>query len=195
VLNPFTHRKVLKNGVPGQATIVEMGALDRDSTMFNLPMTLQVHVEGWTPYEVEGQWMVSAKDTVGLSGAIPVKVDPDEHDKVAIDWDGVRANYEQHVAARQQALAQGGLGGLGALGGANVIDLSDNPDAAAQVMQALGLGGADVGFGQPPAGQQPPSADDDPIARLERLAALKASGVLTEEEFQQQKRRILGESS
>ena len=195
MLNPFTHRKVLENGVPGQATIVEMGALDRGGTSFNLPMTLQVHVEGWTPYEVEGQWMVKAKDTVGLSGWIPVRVDPDERDKVAIDWEGVRANYEQHVAARQQALAQGGPGGLGALGGANVtfqsqeIDLSDNPEAAAQVLQALGLSGANPSFGQ-----QPPAPDNDPIARLERLAALKASGVLTEEEFQQQKRRILGES-
>ena len=29
---------------------------------------LQVHVDGMTPYEVEDQWMVKAKDTVGLSG-------------------------------------------------------------------------------------------------------------------------------
>jgi hypothetical protein len=65
----------------------------------------------------------------------------------------------------------------------------------------MGLGGANVVWegqpGQPPAAagppQAPPAADADPIARLERLAALKASGVLTEEEFQQQKRRILSE--
>lgn len=31
-------------------------------------MTLQVHVEGLTPFEVEDQWMVKAKDTEGLSG-------------------------------------------------------------------------------------------------------------------------------
>jgi hypothetical protein len=189
VLNPITHRKVLKNGVPGQATIVEMGALDRDSSICNLPMTLQVHVEGWTPYETEGQWMVKAKDTVGLSGSIPVRVDPDDHDKVAIDWDGVRANYEQHVDARRQALAQGGLGGANVTFQSQEIDLTQNPEAAARVMQALGLSGANVGFGQ-----QSPAGDDDPIARLERLGALKASGVLTEDEFQAQKRRILGES-
>jgi hypothetical protein len=189
VLNPFTHRKVLKHGVPGRATIVEMGALDREATLFNLPMTLQVHVEGWTPYEVEGQWMVSAKDTVGLSGWIPVKVDPEDHDKVAIDWDGVQASYEQHVDARRQALAQGGLGGANVTFQSQEIDLTQNPEAAARVMQALGLSGANVGFGQ-----QSPAGDDDPIARLERLGALKASGVLTEDEFQAQKRRILGES-
>jgi hypothetical protein len=49
--------------------------------------------------------MVKAKDTVALSGQIPVKVDRDNHEKVAIDRDGVRANYEQEKSARQQALA------------------------------------------------------------------------------------------
>jgi hypothetical protein len=53
VLNSLTHRKVLKKGMPGRATIVEMGALDRGGTSFNLPMTLQVLIEGITPYEVE----------------------------------------------------------------------------------------------------------------------------------------------
>jgi hypothetical protein len=76
--------------------------------------------------------------------------------------------------------------------GAQEIDLTQNPEAAEQVMQMLGLSGAQVSFEQPAAPAAQP-VSDDPIARLERLAALKASGVLTEEEFQQQKRRILGE--
>lgn len=38
----------------------------------------------------------------------------------------------------------------------------------------------------------PPS--DDPVDRLERLAALKDRGLITDEEFAQQKRRILGEA-
>ena len=39
--------------------------------------------------------------------------------------------------------------------------------------------------------RQPES--DDPVDRLERLAALKDRGLITDEEFDQQKRRILGE--
>jgi hypothetical protein len=208
MLNPLTHRKVLKKGVPGKATIVSMGALDRGGTSFNLPMTLQVYVEGWTPYEVQDQWMVKAKDTIALSGWIPVKVDPDERDKVAIEWDALREQHAQNEAARRQALAASGpVTNLDALGGADVtfqsqeIDLTQNPEAAEQVMQMLGqmgLSDANVVFegqprqpGQAPAAPSAAPANDDPIARLERLAALKASGVLTEEEFQQQKRRIL----
>jgi hypothetical protein len=37
-----------------------------------------------------------------------------------------------------------------------------------------------------------PTPSDDPVDRLERLAKLKADGILTEEEFDAQKRRILG---
>ena len=36
-------------------------------------------------------------------------------------------------------------------------------------------------------------APNDPVDRLERLAALKDRGLITDEEFDQQKRRILGE--
>ena len=38
----------------------------------------------------------------------------------------------------------------------------------------------------------PAAAGSDPIAQLERLAALKAQGILTDEEFAAQKAKILG---
>ena len=144
MLNPFTHRGILKKGMPGKASILAIGALDSGARSFNLPMTLQVHVEGIPPYEVQDQWMVKAKDCIGLSGSIPVMVDRDEHDRVAIDWDGVRA-----------AAPSGGS--------ATTIPM-----------------------------QQVAPAGDDPIAKLERLSALRESGALTDEEFEEQKRRILG---
>lgn len=39
-----------------------------------------------------------------------------------------------------------------------------------------------------------PGGDDDTLSRLERLAKLREKGVLTDEEFATQKRRILGEA-
>ena len=38
----------------------------------------------------------------------------------------------------------------------------------------------------------PPAQAEDPIAQIERLGALKAQGLLTEEEFNAQKAKILG---
>jgi Short C-terminal domain len=37
----------------------------------------------------------------------------------------------------------------------------------------------------------PPASDDDQLARLERLVALHEKGALTDQEFAEQKRRIL----
>ena len=221
MLNPLTHRKVLKKGMPGVATIVEIGVMDRGATSFNLPMTLQVHVEGITPYEVEGQWMVKAKDAGALSGSIPVKVDREDHEKVAIDWDGVRAQYAQAKTARQEALAGGGGMGAGATQGATpVIDMRNDPELRAKIEQVVGhkltpgsmetvaendpamqmriMQVVQEHMAQKAAGPAPASGSggdggDDTVAKLERLAALKDSGALTAEEFDQEKRKILGE--
>ena len=38
----------------------------------------------------------------------------------------------------------------------------------------------------------PPAPEEDVITQLERLGALKAQGILTEEEFQAQKAKLLG---
>ena len=105
MLNPFTHRKVLEHGAPGRATVVSVGALDRDGTIFNLPMTLQVFVEGMTPYEVEDQWWVKSADAIALEGSIPIRVDREDPGKVAIDWDLLRAEDEREGTERRAALA------------------------------------------------------------------------------------------
>ena len=164
MLNPLTHRKVLESGVRGRAAVVEMGSLDRDATSFNLAMTLQVYVEGWTPYEVEDYWMVKARDAVSLSGWVPVRVDPDDLQKVAIDWDGLRSARAHETATRRQALA-GDDGDWNAP--QHRVDLQLDPAASVEA---------------------PP---DPTLSRLERLGALRSSGVLTDEEFDAQKRRIL----
>ncbi len=44
----------------------------------------------------------------------------------------------------------------------------------------------------PPAEPAPAAPVDDPITQLERLGALKAQGLLTDEEFNAQKAKILG---
>lgn len=119
MLNPFTHRrsqrKILKNGRPGRAKVVEKGPFPGSGhhpTFFRLRMTLHVQVEGGAPYEVEDEWLVPGDDTAALSlgetHPIPVRVDPGDDRKVAIDWDGVREQYEQHKAARRDALASSG---------------------------------------------------------------------------------------
>jgi hypothetical protein len=54
-----------------------------------------------------------------------------------------------------------------------------------------GTGGAAAGFGTPRAA---PASQADRIAKLKTLAELRQSGALTEQEFEREKARLLGES-
>ena len=127
---------------------------------------------------------------------LPVTVDPANPQNVSIEWDEVpdsrdrsRANAEAMAAMMRGDGA--GIGGLGGLGGAQVINLSGGQltEEQAAKLRMLGIdAGAIAGAATPPDKPEP----DDQLAKLERLGALRASGVLTEEEFQEQKRRLLG---
>lgn len=119
MLNPFTHRrsqrKILENGRPGRARLVERGPFPGSGhhpQQFRLRMVLHVEVEGGAPYEVEDEWLVPGEETAALTLAetepIPVRVDRDEPRKVAIDWDGVRRQYEEHRQARRSELRSRG---------------------------------------------------------------------------------------
>jgi hypothetical protein len=84
-----------------------------------------------------------------LDGSIPIKVDPENHEKVAIDWEVLRAEYEQEKAARRDALAAGGpAGATVTMGETTVIDANADPEVMEQVRQMLGQMGIDV-QGQP----------------------------------------------
>jgi len=160
-------------------------------------MTLQVHVEGIPPYEVEDEWWVKSGDTELLgSFPLPVKVDRDDHERVAIDWEQFRREADEQKRARREALASGGgLGGATVrVGEAATVEGSLDPATAAQVEQLLGSLGVHVDLDQR-AEPAAPGAPEDTLAKLERLQALRASGALTEEEFAEQKRRILGGST
>ena len=68
---------------------------------------------------------------------------------------------------------------------------SDQAARVEQVLGALGVSGtASVGVVRTP---EAVTGQQDPVSQLERLAALHQSGALTDAEFEQQKRRILGE--
>jgi hypothetical protein len=52
-------------------------------------------------------------------------------------------------------------------------------------------GGADPETGRPVGGPAPPAPAGDPRERIAKLHELRTSGVLTEEEFQAQKAKLL----
>jgi hypothetical protein len=124
-------------------------------------------------------------------------------------WTTVTVNGRQLPADQAQAFAGAfeQLGSLASLGGSQVIDLrgvpglrdevleamrahADDPAALQQrVMGALQRHGVQIPDPQnaPPAG-----AAGDPYERLEKLDQLRDRGVLTDAEFEEQKKKLLG---
>ena len=101
------------------------------------------------------------------------------------------------IRMAQEAIANSPLGPLGQMGFGKDIQ-EQLARAAAQLQandQALaqfgGIAGVTAAAGA--AGATTPAAGDDPISLIERLAALRDSGALTDEEFAAQKRQILGD--
>jgi hypothetical protein len=68
------------------------------------------------------------------------------------------------------------------------IEWDELPDARDRARQTAEQMAAAMRTQQPPA---PPAPADDPLDRLERLAKLHAAGALTDEEFAEQKRKLL----
>jgi hypothetical protein len=81
--------RILAEGIAGTATIIGMGTPARGAQKFNLDLDLEVHVSGRAPYRVANQYIVPASAPLGQGVTLPVKVDPNDSAKIAIDWDNV----------------------------------------------------------------------------------------------------------
>lgn len=77
---------LLANGIPGEGVIVSHGVPARGAQWFNLDIDMEVHVSGRAPYRVNNQYLVPAGATLGQGVKLPVKVDPNDPAKIAIDW-------------------------------------------------------------------------------------------------------------
>lgn len=122
-------------------------------------------------------------------GTLPVTIDRADLSRCKVRWDDVPDSGD---AARQQAdqiaarMNQRGSGGQVVIGGD--ADVSGIVEALQQAMPGaeIEVQGAQTGGGGSAGGE------DDRVAQLERLARLKQSGALTDEEFEREKARILG---
>jgi hypothetical protein len=82
--------QTLANGLPGQGVVVAHGAPERGAQWFNMDIDLEVHVVGRRPYRVNNMYMVPAGATIGQGVTLPLKVDPNDPSKIAIDWDSAQ---------------------------------------------------------------------------------------------------------
>ena len=79
--------RILAEGTPGQGVVVGHGVPARGAQWFNMDIELEVHVSGRQPYRVNNDYLVPATASIGPGVTLPIKVDPSDPAKIAIDWE------------------------------------------------------------------------------------------------------------
>jgi hypothetical protein len=197
----------MKDPVCGQAQVVSCSQWT-GGTSANCRMQLVVQAPGVPATAVELDCMVHASRWPSPGITLPVTVDRDDPQKLKVEWDDVETSQDASArAAEAMAAAMRGGGGAGvggagvANGGVNVVNLrgGELSEDQAQKLRMLGIDPAVITQAVEQAGAMAPapaqaaaaSGEDQRLARLEKLGELRTQGVLTPEEFEAQKRRIL----
>jgi hypothetical protein len=164
-------KAVLKNGIPSKATVQGFTTpVPGDPFAMQIPLDVDPP-GGGTPYRVNYVFptaRMKAAITVGM--VIPVKVDPADPQKIAVQWDAQKA--EIAAAGGDMAAVTAGL----------TSTYSGVADAAARGQAVPGV---------PMTG--PMVAPKGPAEKIKELASLRDSGAITEEEFETKKTQLLAE--
>jgi hypothetical protein len=185
----------IKDPVDGVAQVVGSTQPPDSATSGNVNLTLVVQAEGVPAASVEHSCLAPTKKWPFPGQSLPVTFDRSDPTRLKVRWDDVP---EAGDVSRQQAealaaqLNQGGGGGQVVMGGGGDVD--DIVKALQQAMPGaqINVQGTDVpgsGAVERPAGDDD---GDDRVAQLERLARLRDSGALSDQEFEREKARILG---
>src|SRR5262245_29083933 len=179
----------MKDPVDGTAQVVGGTQPPDSATSANCNLNLVVQAEGFPATSIEHSCIAPTKKWPWPGTTLPVTFDRADPDRLKIRWDDIPDTADaakQQADALAAAMNQGG--GQGAAGGGQ--DVSGIVEALQQAMPGANIQVGGAGATGAPAA---PSDDDDRVAQLERLAKLKESGALTDEEFEREKARILGQ--
>jgi hypothetical protein len=195
-----------ERGKTAEATVLEIAEKGMavtngaEGVISNTELVLKTHLRveplGEPAFEVEKRFRYPQLSVPSAGQKVVVRYDPEDHENVDID-------REQTVA-----LAFAPLRAMTAQTNEMTSRLGNMNDLLATVREAQAASGGDreklaealraklgaQGVVVESADVAGPAAGDDPtISALERLAALHASGALTDAEFAAQKARVLGE--
>jgi hypothetical protein len=188
--------------VTGTARVVDNdGMHSLPGQAIHCPLALMVEAEGISAYMVH----ITVRPKTGkwpeINQMLPVVLDRSNPTRVEIVWDQVPSlgdKVQLRTAARLEAAQQATAGGSlsGSTGDGSPQDLMQqalaDPTAFAEMMRARVMASAQLPQNAQLAGA-PAASTADPVDRIARLADLRDRGALTEQEFQAQKKRILGE--
>ncbi|GAY15942.1 hypothetical protein MSZK_26680 [Mycobacterium sp. shizuoka-1] len=149
-------------------------------------LQLRVLPDGEPPFDATAHTLLPQTNHPRPGTRVAVLYDPGDHSRVELD---PQPASTADAAIDAITSARPDLSGAQVMG----MPMTDvirqaivDPDGFREQMQQHATAAMQVQAGTPP-------RSNDPVDRLERLAALKDRGLITDEEFEQQKRRILSE--
>ena len=156
-------------------------------------LDVKVKPEGADPFDAQVEAKLPQYTALMVGTTVPVLFDPDDHSKVTLDMSP--QGWADVSAAQVEALT-----GSSALAGpikemmeaAMKDPVGFRQHAMEQAEQAFKSAGINVAA--MPGAVQPEDSSSAMVDNLEKLADLRDRGVLTDEEFAQQKAKLLGES-
>jgi len=179
-----------ENGKRANATVVEIAekgmAVTRgaEGVIGNTELALKAHLrvqpDDEPEFEVKKRFSFPQLAVPSAGKTIPVIYDPQDHDKIIVDYS---PDAQQSAAFTAAGIDQGQIGEL----------MEQAQQMRAQAAQMQGGMGQMPGMGQVPGMPPPAQPQTDSVAQLERLAKLKESGALTDAEFESEKAKILGQ--
>ena len=78
--------ELLNNGIEGEGVVIAHGTPARGAQWFNMDIDMEIHLPGKAPYQVNNQYLVPNGANFGPGATLPVRVDPNDPSKIAIDW-------------------------------------------------------------------------------------------------------------
>lgn len=189
--------------VTGTARVVDNdGTHSLPGQAIHCPLDLMVEAEGISAYMVH----ITVRPKTGkwpeINQMLPVVLDRSNPTRVEIVWDQVPSlgdRVQLRTAVRLEAAQQATVDDSvspAPTGAGSPQDLMRqalaDPAAFAEAMRARVMGSAQLPQNARLAGA-PTASTADPVDQIARLADLRDRDALTEEEFQAQKKRILGE--
>jgi hypothetical protein len=200
----FGRRK--KQWIHGTARVVGVNRPPHAATHSSLTADVVVEAPGLAPYATEyKELVVSISKWPSPGSVLPVLVNPKDHTDLDVRWDEVKTGDElsrEQAERLAEALRSGNTQtGLTSMPGSHV---SAETDVVAQLLRMFPDAQVTVGS-ESPAPPDTASApglprvvashsDADPVERLEKLAALHASGIVDDAQFAALRDQILGQA-
>jgi hypothetical protein len=193
LIGDWMKSKNMKDPVRGTLQVTASTYPPDGATSANFSINGIVSADGIPPTAVEHAGIARTKKWPHGGQTLPVTVDRADPSRLQIEWDEVPDSWD---TARQsaQAMAEAMRGGAQAGGDAT----SAIPPQALAVLKQMGIdpsganvqvvsGGESLTFGMPQ------GEEEDPAERLRKLQELKAGGLITDEEYEAQRARVLGD--